>query len=362
MPRVIGIDPGTLSISLCGLDDGRVFLDRSIPTAEALESPSVIVSLLESAGPLDLIAGPSGYGLPLRAARDLTDVDLRIAYLAAEGESGGLRGLGSLMRALASSSLPIVLTPGVVHLASVPAHRKVNRVDMGTADKVCAAALAAWDQAARRHCLPSDVGFILLELGGAFSAAVVVEGGCIVDGVGGSSGPMGARAAGALDGEVAFLAGAITKEMLFRGGAASVAGMEQSSVDDLAAATTDRARLAWEAFVENAVKAVASLTVSAPAVTDVVLSGRAASVARVRVAVAGRLATGMRNLSVRHLAGFASEASHAAQGAALIADGLAGGRSSALVDGLGIREASGTVFDHLHVISASAARARLGIT
>src|SRR5947208_14873104 len=84
MPRVIGIDPGTVSIDVCGLDDGRVFLDQSFPTVETLSDPAVLVDVLEQARPLDLIAGPSGYGLPLAAAADLTDVDLRLAYLAAE--------------------------------------------------------------------------------------------------------------------------------------------------------------------------------------------------------------------------------------------------------------------------------------
>src|SRR5262245_15945625 len=142
-PRVIGIDPGTVTIDLCGLDGDRVFLDRSLPTREALADPSVLLGLLDDAhreAPLDLVAGPSGYGLPWTAARDLTDIDLRLAHLAAAGEdSGGIGGLGSLMRALARSAVPVVLTPGVVHLASVPDHRKVNRVDIGTADKVCAA-------------------------------------------------------------------------------------------------------------------------------------------------------------------------------------------------------------------------------
>src|SRR6266849_2710576 len=112
MPRVIGIDPGTVSVDVCGLDDGRVFLDRSLPTAEALADPSVIVSVLEDAhraAPLDLVAGPSGYGLPLTAARDLTEVDFRLAYLAAEAEPGGIGELRRLMRALGQSSFPIVL-------------------------------------------------------------------------------------------------------------------------------------------------------------------------------------------------------------------------------------------------------------
>src|ERR1700691_3159890 len=127
MPRVIGIDPGTVSVDVCGLDDGRVFLDRSLPTSEALAHPSVLLELLDAAAPLDLVAGPSGYGLPLTAARDLTETDLPLAYLAAEGESGGIGGLRSLLRMLARSSTPLMLTPAVVHLASVPAHRKVNR-------------------------------------------------------------------------------------------------------------------------------------------------------------------------------------------------------------------------------------------
>src|SRR5438105_528721 len=221
-PRVIGIDPGTVSIDVCGLDDGAVFLDRSLPTADALANPSVIVDVLDAAhrtAPLDLVAGPSGYGLPLIRAQDVTDDDLRLAYLAPEGEAGGIGGLRTLMRALRASPLPVVLTPGGVHLPSVPAHRKVNRVDMGTADKVCAVALAVHEEAKRRGCGERGVSLILLELGGAFTAAIAVDRGRIVDGLGGTSGPLGMRAAGALDGEVAYLAGSSSKRLLFSGGA-----------------------------------------------------------------------------------------------------------------------------------------------
>lgn len=364
MPRVIGIDPGTLSIDLCGLDNGRVFLDRSLATSEALADPAALVGLLDAAhrdAPLDLVAGPSGYGLPLTLARDLTDTDLRLAYLAAEGESGGIGGLRSLMRQLARASMPVMLTPGVVHLASVPAHRKVNRVDMGTADKVCAAALAVHDQAERRRCGVRDVSFILLELGGAFTAAIAVHDGAIVDGVGGSSGPIGLRAAGALDGEVAFLAGPISKRTLFEGGAASIAGTPDASPEAIASPSTPQGRVAWEAFVEGVVKAAASLAMSAPDANEVILSGRVSQLPRVREEIAARLDRVMKGRPVRVLAGFAAVAKQAAQGAALIADGLAGGASAPIVAALGIRDASGTVLDHLHVISPADARRRLGI-
>jgi predicted butyrate kinase (DUF1464 family) len=364
MPRVIGIDPGTVSLDLCGLDDGRVFLDRSLPTAEALSNPALLVDMLVEAhqtAPLDLVAGPSGYGLPLTSARDLTDADLRLACLAAEGEPGGIGGLRSLMRMLARSSLPVVFTPGVIHLMSVPGHRKVNRVDMGTADKVSATALALREQVERRGCPVRDVSFILLELGGAFTAAIAVDRGRIVDGLGGSSGPLGMRSAGALDGEVAFLAGGVTKRLLFGGGLATIAGMPEASAEALAAPATERGRLAWDAYLESAVKAVAALAVSAPGVEVVILSGRLAHSIGVRDEFARRLDGVIARASVHVLTGFAAEAREAAQGAALIADGLAGGRSAGIVDALGIRDSRGTVLDHLHVITPAAARARIGI-
>jgi len=360
MPRVIGIDPGTLTIDLCGLEHGRVFLDRSVPTAEALADPTRFVALLAGAGPLDCIAGPSGYGLPLTPAQQATEEDLRLAFLAAEGEPGGIGGLRALARALGKSALPVVFTPGVIHLPSVPAHRKVNRVDMGTADKVCAAALAIDEQSRRSGRSLRDVSLLLLELGGAFTAALAVAEGQIVDGVGGSAGPLGFRSPGALDGEVAFLAGSVSKSLLFGGGAAAVAGWDSGpgSPDALGNPRTPREQIALDAFVEGAVKAVRFLRASVPAPREIVLSGRLARVEGVRRAITQRL----EGISpVRLLEGFAAQSKQGAQGAALIADGLSGGRHRELVTALGIREAQGTVLDHLYVISPEQARRRLGL-
>ena len=347
MPRVVGIDAGTVSLDVCGLVDGRLSLDLTWPTPDAIADPDGFIAGLSAAGMPDLVVAPSGYGLPVRAARGVTDEELRLAFLAGPDERGGIGGLRRLARRLAASELPVVFTPGVMHLDTVPAHRKVNRVDLGTADKVCATALAVEDHRRRTGKRVEDVSLILLELGGAFTAAVAVDRGQIVDGLGGTSGPIGWRAAGALDGEVAFLAGTVDKALLFGGGAETVAGSSPGA----------RA-LAIAAYVEGAVKAVAQLRTSAPEADEVLVSGRGAAdtglLERLHAALSGVAA-------VRRLEGFALVAKQGAQGAALLADGLAGGRHEALVNRLRIREARGTVLDHLHVITPAAARRRLGL-
>jgi len=71
----------------------------------------------------------------------------------------------------------------------------------------------------------------------------------------------------------------------------------------------------------------------------------------------------LAKLATAHrLRGFARVAKAAAQGAAILADGLAGGRHRALVETMGIRGARGTVLDHLYVISRGQARRRLGLS
>ncbi len=344
MPRVVGIDPGTVSIDLCGLEQGKVWLDRTLPTAGTLQDPSTLIGLLSESGPVDLIAGPSGYGLPLIRADRASATDLRLALLSEEHADGGIGGLGSLLRWFAGSGLPVVYTPGAIHLATIPTHRKLNRVDLGTADKVAAAALGIWDQARRLGRTPEAASFLLIELGGAFTAALAVEGGAVVDGVGGTGGPLGWQSGGGWDGEVAFLAGRVTKEMLFRGG----------RIGRSSEATT----LGLDAYVEGIHKAALGLLAACPAPREILLSGRHAGDRDVRAALEPRLC-GIA--PVRHLSGYATVAKQGAQGAALIADGLAGGDNLELVNTMRLREASGTALDYLRVITPHDARRALGI-
>src|SRR5207245_1777759 len=291
MPRVVGIDPGTVSIDVCGIDDGRLFLDRSFPTGRALAEPAAFVALLDAAGPLDLVAGPSGYGLPLTRAQDATDEDLRLAFLAAPHQRGGIGRLPALLRAQARPPLPGVPTAGVGHLPPAAVARKVTRGGVG-------------------------------------------------------------------HGDVAYLAGEVSKALLFQGGAAAVAGWDEASTspERLAHPATPAEQTAWEAFVEGAVKTAVALAASVPSPKEFVLSGRLAQVEGVSHAIRQRLSS---FAPTRLLEGFARTAKEGAQGAALLADGLAGGANRELVELLAIREARGTMLDHLYVIPRERARRRL---
>src|SRR5581483_10896333 len=228
MPRVAGVDPGTVSFDLCVLQDGEPVLEQVFQAGSLSQDSRPLLEALNRHGPYDLVYGPSGYGLPLMAAAEVGEPELAQMVLVRPDEAhadAGVGGLRSLLRALARSGLPVVFGPGVIHLDSVPPHRKYNRIDMGTADKVCAAAYAIADQAARLGLTAGEGAMIMLELGGAFTAALAIDSGQIVDGMGGASGPLGARAAGALDGEVAYLlAPGLRKDTLYSGGALDPAG------------------------------------------------------------------------------------------------------------------------------------------
>jgi predicted butyrate kinase (DUF1464 family) len=348
MPRVAGVDPGTVSFDLCVLQDGEPVIEQVFPADSLSEDSRPLLEALNRHGPYDLVYGPSGYGLPLTPAADVGERELAQMVLVRPDEAhanAGVGGLRSLLRALAASGLPVVFGPGVIHLASVPAHRKYNRIDMGTADKVCAAAYAIADQAARLGIAPRESAMVLVELGGAFTAALAIDSGQIVDGMGGSSGPLGARAAGALDGEAAYLlAPVLRKDTLYSGGALDPAGTLGMGDLDALWNAADLAE-GWTALLEAAAKAVRALLVSVPAPREVVVSGRLARLPALVERLAGSLAELAPVLSL-----VPRRASSAAHGAALLADGLAGGRHAPLAEALRLREAGGTALDQLRIV------------
>jgi predicted butyrate kinase (DUF1464 family) len=277
------------------------------------------------------------------------ELALMVLKRADEPEAGaGIAGMRSIVRALIAAGIPLVFGPGAIHLPTVPDHRKWNRIDLGTADKVASAALGIVDQAERLGIAYDETRFVLLELGGGFSAALAVDGGRIVDGLGGSAGPIGARACGALDAEAAYLiGGALSKRTVFSGGALDPDGSRDLGAPGaLARLRADpQAREGWTALEEGAAKAALALTASVPAPREVLVSGRLAAVPGVLDALGDRLA-GVA--PVRSALAVKS----AARGAALLADGLAGGTYAPLVEGLRLREARGGALDHLRMYGA----------
>jgi predicted butyrate kinase (DUF1464 family) len=351
MPRVAGVDPGTVSFDLCVLDDGEPVLEQVFQAGSLSADSRPLLDALARHGPYDLVYGPSGYGLPLVAAADVGERELAEMVLVRPDEThadAGVGGLRSLLRALVHSGLPVVFGPGVIHLPSVPAHRKYNRIDMGTADKVCAAAYAIADQSGRLQVAPHQTSMVLLELGGAFTAALAIDAGQIVDGMGGSSGPLGARAVGALDGEVAYLLAAVLrKDTLYSGGALDPAGARQMADLDALWASADLAD-GWAALLEAAAKAVRALLVSVPDPREIIVSGRMARLPPLVDTLGGALADVAPLLTL--VPGRASAAAH---GGALLADALAGGRHAGLAKALRLRESSGTALDHLRLAGAT---------
>jgi predicted butyrate kinase (DUF1464 family) len=337
LSRVAGVDPGTISFEVCALDGGEVVLERSFRTVDVGADPAPLVATLLEHGPFELVLGPAGYGLPLVPAEQVGEDELALMVLVRADEPEGrvgVAGMRTMIRALIAAELPLVFGPGAIHLATIPAYRKWNRIDLGTADKVASAALCIADQSRRLGVDFADTSFVMLELGGAFSAALAVDGGRIVDGIGGSAGPIGARACGALDAEVAYLLGAaLSKRTVFSGGALELAASEEG----------------WLALEEGAAKAALALTISAPAPREILVAGRLAE--NLLDALAARLG---HVAPVRMTAGLGA----AARGAAVLADGLAGGRYAALVERLGVRESGGTALDHLRLHGADRIKVR----
>ena len=137
MTRVAGVDPGTVSFDVCVLDDGEVILERSFATEAVGADPAPLVETLTAHGPYDLVLGPAGYGLPLVPVERVGERELeRMVLLRADEPRGrvGIGGMRTITRALIAAGLPLVFGPGAIHLPTIPAYRKWNRIDLGTAD------------------------------------------------------------------------------------------------------------------------------------------------------------------------------------------------------------------------------------
>ncbi|MFX1252649.1 MAG: DUF1464 family protein [Promethearchaeota archaeon] len=329
MVKAIGIDPGTNSWSFFGFEGNKIFLDLCIPTDNPEGVQGAIKHVIKLVDTRTLVSGPSGYGIPLCRLADASAYDFYLLSLTHESNKIGLR---RSLKELSCIGESVYLLPGVKHLPSVPTHRKYNRIDMGTADKVCAAAWALNYYSSRENITYDEVHAIISELGYGFNAFMGIENGKIVDGIGGSNSTMGFKSGGALDAEVAYLLGKVSKKIVFSGG---VAQERQLKIEDL-----EYTRLM--AYVEAILKDIARIQVSLRKCDVILISGRFTS-----SDVLVKLLQEKIDTSVFRVDNWASYASHAAQGAALIANGLLNGEYKSLIDILEIKGSTGSILDKI---------------
>lgn len=313
----LGIDYGTGSWKTALLGEGLSPVLRSFASSD--EVPAHIGEI-EGRYPGLPIVLPSGFGIPLKRVQELDERDL--IEIALRREAPTKSGLSRFLTALKSTHLNAYCIPAVKLLPSVPIHRKVNRVDMGTADKVCAVAffLSTLHERGARF---ESLDFLMLEVGLAFRAIVAVRAGKIVDGLGGTAGGIGPQSRGSVDGELAYLYEWHTKESIYRGGA-----------QDIEARFGGYGHAAfWEALEKDLL-----MLLHFHGLKTVLVAGRWKHEVRDRLGQRFQIETLTDE----------SEGFEAALGAALLADGIAGGRYAPLVTHLGLHDATDRALDWIY--------------
>ncbi|KXA93447.1 hypothetical protein AKJ38_00680 [candidate division MSBL1 archaeon SCGC-AAA259I14] len=358
--KALGIDPGTKSFDVCGLENGSVFYEDVLDSAELAENPNLLVESIENVMPLDLIAAPSGYGVELTYLEDLdleTLEDWYLTYIlllkkkdlevALKEKNPGIMVYSAMTESaleMKRKKLPVCYIPGVINMSTVPEFRKINNLDMGTVDKLCCAVLGVFDQSKKLDIPYSDVSFILVEMGAGYNACIGVENGKIVDGIGGTMNGIGFLTSGEVDLEMVQLARGWDKTDVFTGGVSTM--INEESVEFFIE-KKDEYEIAWNRMMEDVEKTVSSLKVSVSDPKEVLISGRLTGFKEIRNELMDRLGKFTPVRKINPLSN-ADRVKEAAQGYAMVSEGIAGGKFSKLIDWMEIKNAKGTALDYVY--------------
>ena len=341
--RILGIDPGTVSFDLCLLEDKEVRFEESIPSSVIAERPEDMAEKclsLES----NVIIAPSGYGLPNRKLSEISEREMFELTLVREGERVPvLDGMKKFFAIVREASLEILFLPGVIQLPTVPRWRKFNKIDMGTADKMCIGALSVELVSQKKGVTYSEVNHIVVELGGGYNGVITIEEGRIINGIGGTLFPgPGFLNAGAMDGEIAYLLRGFEKDLLFQGGISSLTNSENLPIEDF---TGESYPEAFNAFVEGVLFAVCSQQALLGS-REIYLSGRLAKYENIYNPI--KVCLEELGYAVSPLPVLSDKSKAAAQGYAMVGNGLYGGCYEPLVKHMMIDKAEGSVIDYVY--------------
>jgi len=370
--RVLGIDPGTKSMDLCLLENSEIAGEASVETKDMAINPDLLLERINEMQPIDVIVVPSGYGVEVmdleRIPKELLEEWYYTFVLATtkeeieEGVAKGVVGaniylaMTKFAKRLYEFNARKILIPGVINLPTIPLHRKLNKIDMGTADKLAVTVLGIREVAMDYGLDYGEVNYIHVEMGFGYNAVIGVKGGRIVDGVGGSFTPgPGFLTAGALDLEVAQAVGRFEKRDVFATGCASIAGVATPEELVETSETNWKSRMCMQAMIESVCKAVYQVcyTVGDPAV--ILLSGRVSRIPKIKRELEKELQNVGDVRSMRGLPG-AKIVKETAEGYSIVGDGLSGGRFSDLVKHARIDEAKGSALDYILISGFSESR------
>lgn len=153
-----------------------------------------------------------------------------------------------------------------------------------------------------------------------------------------------------MDGELAYILGEFSKLDLFQSGVTFIGADKVVEVDDfIANLGEERHQVALASMVEGIVKAVAMLlTVFNKPPREIILSGRLSRVNVLQRYLENVLVEkfGIATRPTKH--NFAKRTKEAAQGAALLANGIFGGKYANLAETMKVKEAKGTVLDYIY--------------
>lgn len=326
--KIVGIDPGTYSFDIFGMEnDKNIIVDEAIKSEDVLADYHILIDKLEALMPLDIIVGPSGYGLPTKFIKDLREDDIDKMIPLDTGVAVNI-GIKNAIMEMQHREMPVCFTPGVIHLPTLPSYRKWNFFDMGTADKVCCLALGIKDQAERLNLSFNETSFIFVEIGYGFTTVVAVYNGKIIDGIGGTNGSIGFIGCGGMDAEIAIrLKPPLTQEMIFSGGVKDFIGQDIDPRDLI------NHKEALMLFSERIEKDVASMLVSLPNPLEIILSGRLLTYDFIENSLRNRLDKYAPVVKVNKISKIAKEA---ACGAYIIGNGILGGKYREIVQNMSI--------------------------
>jgi len=341
--RILGIDPGTVSFDLCLFEDREIKFEESIPSSVVAERPEDMVEKCLSMESNAIIA-PSGYGLPNRRLSEISEREMfELTLVREEDRVPVLDGMKKFFAIAREAGLEILFLPGVIQLPTVPRWRKFNKIDMGTADKMCIGALSVELVSQKKGVTYSEVNHIVVELGGGYNGVITIEKGRIINGIGGTlfPGPSFMNA-GAMDGEIAYLLRGFEKSLLFQGGASYLTGSENLSIEDF---TRESYPEAFNAFVEGVLFAVCSQRALLGS-REIYLSGRLTRYENTYKPVKACLEE--IGYTVSLLPTLSDKSKAAAQGYAMVGNGIYGGCYEPLVKHMMIDKAEGSVTDYVY--------------